>query len=337
MLKTHLAKFLKLVANDQLIPSLKTFSDTVLFYYLGRLACNHAVGNLFEIGAGGSTYPLLELSDDFQKKFILVDINKSVVESLLTQDILQHFAQANISIDHSDSSTLTAVDSELAYCHIDGSKNYHIALHDLELCTANLGKNGLICQDDYGNNKWSTVTDAVHAMIGQGQLQMLAVGDSSAWLTKPEYYNSWINALHADAEFNTLVPFLNLVDSSVQEKYPSYFFMQSLLTKRPDSVTADVFNYYDQLLDFNSDKYLKMPYAEQSTPGYQFRRKPNGFALETNWQELRGDSWPKYPPQTREEIDQLPEYIKNELVNLHHINDLYAQVASSISPRCIRT
>jgi hypothetical protein len=81
----------------------------------------------------------------------------------------------------------------LCYCHLDGSKDYKIALNDLQFSTDNLSVNGLICQDDYGNNKWPTVTDAVQDMISAGKLVMLVVGDSSAWLTRPEYYDHWMD------------------------------------------------------------------------------------------------------------------------------------------------
>ena len=335
MLNTHRAQFLKLVSERELIPSLKTFNDTVLFYYLGRLACEQSTGQLLEIGTGGSTYPLLELSSDFEREFTLIDYNQLVVDSITTKRAVKHFAKARTNVLIQDSVKLTTTDA-IAYAHIDGSKNYRIALHDLEFSTANLAPNGLICQDDYGNNKWATVTDAVYTMINNKQLQMLFVGDSSAWLTRPEYYEHWMSVLRTDTEFAALGPFLNIADSAVQEKYPGYFFMQSLMTPKPENISEEMFDYYDQLLSFNSEQYLQMPYAEQSAPAYHFRRVNNGFALSLNWHELRGDSWPKDPPQTREEIDQLPESVRNELINVHHITDLYAQVQHSLSPRCRR-
>jgi len=39
---------------------------------------------------------------------------------------------------------------------------------------------------------------------------------------------------------------------------------------------------------------------------------------------LQGPDWPKEPPQTFEDIVQLPQNVKNEIINLHKIelNDI---------------
>lgn len=337
MFKTHQAKFLKLVHNGSLKPALKTYNDTLLFYYLGSLAAAQTNGNLLEIGVGGSTYPMIELSEQYQKRFILIDRVQKSIDNILTDKIQQIFNQANIDVHCLDSLKLPETSiGNIGYCHIDGSKNYRITLGDLEFCANNLCVNGLICQDDYGNNKWPAVTDSVHTLINRGDLVMLFVGDSSAWLTKPEYYAHWMSLLKLDLEFNTLIPLLNIVDSSVQEKFPAYFFMQSLLTVIPDDITESAFDYYDQLLALSTQGYLQMPYMNQSTTGIHLRHKPAEYVLALNWSDIRGESWPVNPPVTKEEIDQLPNFVRDELVNLHQFADLYAQVPNSLSIRCVR-
>jgi len=188
-----------------------------------------------------------------------------------------------------------------------------------------MSKNGIICQDDYGNHKWPTVTDAVQSMIHSGELKMLIVGDSSAWLTSPEYYDYWINLLTRDTEFLSLSKLLNIVPSSLMNKTPVYFFMNS--SKNSTNVvdlTDHEIDYFNNLLAFNKH-YLKMPYPNLSKPGNKLRRRPGGsYVLTSIWSTIRGKSWPVDPPITKQQITELPQWIKDEIAETHHL-DLYFQ------------
>ena len=71
-LKTNNTRFLKLVAKNIICPALKTYADTVLFYYLGYLATSNTLGDIVEIGVGGSTHPLIELAETNGKIFFII-------------------------------------------------------------------------------------------------------------------------------------------------------------------------------------------------------------------------------------------------------------------------
>ena len=329
---THKAKFLKLVKEDCIIPSLKSYSDTLLFYYIGHMAATNNFGNLFEIGVGGSTYPLLELSLNFKRKFVIVD---SLKEQLDRHSSQEFFSESIIEKHYISSTNLDKTNiTDLLYCHVDGNKNYNITTNDLKFCIKHLVKNGIICQDDYGNNKWPTVTDAVKDLIQAGELVMLLVGDSSCWLTKPEYYDYWMTLFATDSEFIALKPFVNIRQSKQLNRLPNYLFLQSLIDGQYDYIAdSDTLNYYDSLLDLNSNGYLGMPYRTQSTLGINFRKKIIPL-LSLSWDTLRGDDWPE-APVTRNDIDQLPDWVKNELKTLHKIEDLYAET-TIISDYCVR-
>jgi hypothetical protein len=320
----HRAKFLGLVKDNAIIPSLKSFSDTLLFYYIGHMAMTRSQGDLFEIGVGGSTYPMLDLSSLHQRPFTVVDMDRTRLMDYTNKNLFPE----SVTQTHAVSS-LQLVNLELdnlCYCHLDGSKDYKIALNDLEYCTKNLSINGLICQDDYGNNKWPTVSDATQHMISTGQLVMLIVGDSSAWLTRPEYYDHWMEFFSTDKEFTHLAQFVNMQSSKNLHKLPNYFYMQSP-TPGFDLPVAedDVIDYYNQLLDFDHADYLQMPYRDQSMPGVQFRTT-RAYRLQVHWKDFAGDTWPQLPPVTRQDIDNLPDWIKSELSNLHQITDLYEKM-----------
>jgi hypothetical protein len=319
---THRAKFLQLVKQEKIIPSLKSYSDTLLFYYIGHLAVANNAGSLFEVGVGGSTYPLVELSEQHQRKFVVVDIDLSRLHEFAN---LKFFKKAVLEHHNFNSNKLPSTTiTDLLYCHIDsfGSKDYATTVGDLEFCTKHLVTNGVICQDDYGNNKCSTVTDAVQHMIHTGQLVMLLVGDSSCWLTKPKYYDHWMKQFATDAEFTTLAPFLNIRQSAQLHKYPNYLFMQAMM---PSESVKDhkTLNFYNSLLSFDHKNYLQMPYQSLSMIGSRFRKK-SCYVLCLEWDELRGTDWPEHAPATRDAIDQLPEWVKQELSNVHQITDLYA-------------
>ena len=319
------SKFIRLVNDQHIGASLKTYSDTLLFYYIGHLAAKQNNGDFLEIGVGGSTHPFKELSELHNRTFNIVDINEDLLSNYSN---LTHFPKAKIKTYCINSVELASIlttsgAGDLIYSHIDGSKNLDVTVSDLKYCLAAMSKNGIICQDDYGNHKWPTVTDAVQSMIYSGELKMLIVGDSSAWLTSPGYYDYWINLLTSDTEFLSLSKLLNIVPSSLMKKTPVYFFMNAL---RNSTNVVDLndheIDYFNNLLAFNKH-YLKMPYPEQSEPGSKLRRRP-GYLLTSIWSTIRGDSWPVDPPVTKQQIIELSPWIKDEIVKTHHL-DLYFQ------------
>lgn len=334
---TNTAKFLSLVHQKKIITAYKSYNDTLLFYYIGNLALSNGTGNLFEIGIGGSSYPLMELSSDHSRKFIAIDVDIGLLNNFVTsKDNI--FSKSIIESYHIDSNDLPnrpdIVTNNLSYCHIDGSKDYETTLNDLKYCIDHLANNGIICQDDYGNNKWPTITDAVQNLIYNGQLTMLVVGDSSCWLTKPEYYNYWMDIFSNDIEFQILSPFVNLTNSKNLNKNPNYFFMNALESKVEIVPDNEILDYYDSLLELIDDQYLRMPFEIQSLSGVNFRITQVPFISE-KWDVIKGINWPK-APENKNDIDNLSEEIKKELIDVFNFMDVYS-MTYIIEDKCKRT
>lgn len=328
MLITDKAKFLKLVIDNKVEISLKSYADTLLFYYLGYLVANNYKGNFLEIGIGGSTYALHELSEQFDRKFHVVDYDLPRLDEIGRSNFYPKSQAILHAVDSQLLSTQGINVGSLLYSHIDGDKNYEITMADLDFCLTHLAVNGLICQDDYGNNKHPTVTDAVQELIHQNKLKMLIVGDSSCWLTTPEYYDHWSLLLDNQKEFMLLKALLNLRSSEVAGKVPKYFFMHAGYIKNKhdlpnlDNFTDQDIEYFNNLLQLNSLNYLQMPYKKQSRIGEHFR-KIQRYNLTRIWPKIQGTNWPA-APISKQEIDYLPQWIKNELVEFHKL-DLYEQ------------
>jgi len=337
---TNNAQFLQLVKDNKIIPSLKSYSDTLLFYYIGFLALSSSDDDIIEIGVGGSTYVLYELSEKFNRTFQLVDISKENINTR-THDILYN----NIPINHwvMPSEKLHSHKSEFnkfAYCHIDGSKDYNITISDLMFCLNHLGDGGIICQDDYGNNKWPTITSAITELIYTEKVKPIIVGDSSIWITKPEYYEYWMNKIKQDNEMEWLGNFVNLVSSKNKNDKHEYYYINFLSCDKKIFENQNAINYFDQLLSYGTNKstnsdgegYLQMPYIKQSAPGYYIVPKgiKSYYYISSSdvWDNIKGDDWPSNPPRSLKEINELPNSVKQELKELHKINifelaDLY--------------
>ena len=319
-LKTKNAKFLTLVADNAIEPALKTYCDTVLFYYLGCLATSNTSGDIIEIGVGGSTYPLIELAEINDKIFFVVDSNVTNANNYTN---LKFWPKAKIEKYIIDSKHLNSshITNQLSYCHIDGDKNFENTISDIEFCLNNLSSNGLICQDDYGNHKWPTVTDAVKDLEFQGKIKLILVGDSSVWFTKPEYYEFWISMLDNDYEYSLLSTVCNISKSDKLGKTPSYFWMNSLVNfSRKDNYAQSELDYFEELVQLDTSKYLQMPYRKQSKFGIFLSRDVNKFYLTKIYMEIKGPDWPDYTPGTRQEIEQLPEWIKTEIKTMFKID-----------------
>lgn len=270
-------EFLNLAHEEKIFTPLKSFSDSLLFYFIGSLSLENQ-GELLEIGCGGSTYVMYELSSKFNRPLTICDLRDTFINAHLP-----YYRNANVSpiIDYSN--TLSQHDiSELVYAHVDGDKNYNTTLEDLEYCVAHLATNGIICQDDYGNNKWPSITQAVMKLVTEEKLKIVLVGDSSVWLTIPEYYDYWMNLLSSDREFNILASYVGLQEAEkILGCDPNYYFINTLnyapawvaqvyekyeLIKK--SCTADELELLENIHQYkDSEKYLKMPYYGQSSPG----------------------------------------------------------------------
>jgi len=269
MTVTDNAQFLSLVHKNKLIASLKSYCDTLLFYYCGHLAAIDNSGDFLEIGVGGSTYPMCELSQTHNRNFNIVDNDELRLSTFSKNPYYTSTKHMSFVIDSTQMAMQNNID-KLIYCHIDGNKNYKITKSDLEYCLSRLAVNGIICQDDYGNNKWPTVTDAVQDLVHLGKLQILVVGDSSVWLTSPVYYQYWIDKFNSDYEFKLLSKFINLRSSQELDRIPAYLFMQSIKSKElvHDQFSSKEIKYFKLLSKYNSASYLKMPYARQSQAGF---------------------------------------------------------------------
>ena len=266
-------RFLELAAADKIYTPLKSFTDSILFYYLGHLALKND-GILFEIGCGGSTYVLYELSENENRNFTFCDLNHSFKDTHLS-----YYKDADVKSIFDNSVNIRNYNLEsFAYSHVDGDKDYLVTKQDLEYCIDNIAVNGLICQDDYGNNKWPTITQAVTELVYEGKLKFVLIGDSSAWLTTPEYYDYWMSLLQNDREFYVLGLYLGIRNSSDSLNSPkNYYFINSLNFDTPywnkihniESLCNDT----ELTALYKIDKYkfanrfLKMPYVAQSVPG----------------------------------------------------------------------
>jgi hypothetical protein len=340
--KTDNAKFLQLVSDNVIEAALKTYSDTVLFYYLGHLAICNTPGDIVEIGVGGSTYPLIELAEIYNKIFVIIDVDKNRTDLYADS---AHWPNAKLEKILIDSKQLSShqTTSQFSYCHIDADKNFTNTISDIEFCLDRLTTNGLICQDDYGNHKWPTVTDAVKDLEFRGKIKLIFVGDSSVWFTKPEYYEYWMLLLEKDYEYSLLVALCNISNSKVLGKTPAYFFMNTLLNtcRKSDysEFELDYFNKMIQLypmasLDYYSRQtrfaYLKMPYLGQSRFGKFLDMVENlKYMLTDSYRKVKGIDWPEHVPTNKKEIQQLPDWIKSELKTVHKI-DIYEKVKKTI-------
>lgn len=270
---TSNSKFLELVTAEKLYPPLKSFSDSILFYYLGHLALQNK-GEILEIGGGGSTYVLYELSENHDTTFNLCDMHKKF--ATWHNDYYPN-AKVNPIIAYSDVLVNHQI-GPFAYAHIDGDKDYNVTSADLAYCLDNLAVNGLICQDDYGNNKWPTITQAICKAVAEGKAKVLLIGDSSIWITKPEYYSYWMNKLATDREFEVLAAYLGVHEAEKMLSYsPNYYFINSLqwvnVVKARYEEVKNTFTEQEistlREIDHHrhAPQYLKMPYTLQSTPG----------------------------------------------------------------------
>jgi hypothetical protein len=328
--KTDKTKFLKLVVETVIDPASKTYSDTVLFYYLGYLATYNTPGDIVEIGVGGSTYPLIELAETNNKIFFIIDFNKDRLDQYAD---LAHWPNAKLEKIQINSKKLNShqIINQFSYCHVDGNKDFITTMSDIEFCLDQLSTNGLICQDDYGNNKWPTVTDAVKNLEFCGKIKLIFVGDSSAWFTKPEYYEHWMSLLEKDYEYSLLTALCNITSSAKLSKTPAYFYMNSFANDcRKDDYSNVELDYFNNLvqLSFISSNYLQMPYPFQSkfgkflTPGPEPDNDTVTYCLTDFYNNIKGIDWPEHTPTTEEEIKRLPDWIKSELENVHKI-DIY--------------
>lgn len=320
------AKFLNLVSAKKIRAALKSYTDTILFYYLGYLSVTNASGTISEIGVGGSTYILTELSELTNKDFLIIDNNGDRANFFSDTT---HWPKANVKVIVNESVAVVGNTdiSEFAYCHIDGDKNFKITTSDIEFYLKHLSVNGLICQDDYGNHKWPTVTDAVKQLEHANKLKIVVVGDSSVWFTRPEYYDYWMEILKTDYEFSLLKPLCNIVSSTLLDRTPEYYFMQALFNHSVvEDYSVEEIKYFDDILKYSQEDsgYLTMPYSLQSAIGCELGSNPEYF-IPTVYNAIRGDLWPDTVPTTKEEISSLPDWVKEEIRSTYNI-DIFKRV-----------
>lgn len=247
-------------------PCLKSYADTLWFYYLGYLSTIHSTGEILEIGVGGSTVPLRELAKNTNKKFYTIDIDPVRTEHYCKVTNLGDTQKIICASQEVDPNSLPL----LCYAHIDGDKN--ITKPDLELMLANLSPMGIICQDDYGNNKHPMVTISVHRMIEEGKLVLLFVGDSSCWLVRKEDHYRWMDIFNNDFEFLLLSMLLNVRVCDLNripiECYPYVWMTAFAPTPRFSEEKKHSYRkYFEFLLSKQGPRYLKMPYTGQSEVG----------------------------------------------------------------------
>jgi len=320
------SKFLKLSAQEEIRCCMKSYCDTILFYYLGHLALSLGNGELSEIGVGGSTFTLTELSELSNRTFFVFDKKSDRLRWYTDTTRWSYWPKSNLKLCEIDSKDLDHRNfPKFSYCHVDGSKDFNITLSDLRFYLNNLSENGLICQDDYGNNKWPTIVDVIKTLENNNEIKIIMVGDSSIWITKPEYYKFWIDTLDADPEFFLLTALCNITSSEMLGQTAKYFFLQSCFNKHMlSNFSESEQEYFSKVKSMNSPHYLQMPYATQSTLGLALEQNVSFYQLSDIYESIKTDDWPSIIPVTKEDIDQLPNWIKTELIKMHGI-DPYKQ------------
>ena len=268
-------RFFEFAKSGLRVP-LKSFNDSLLFYYLGHLAGSQK-GELFEIGGGGSSYLMCELSENCNKRYTLCDTSEWFHNLTST-----YYTTTNYNFINDTSENLSKYNlPNFSYCHIDGNKDFNITYNDLIYCIDHLEENGLICQDDYGNNKWPTITQAVFKALEENKIKTILIGDSSAWFTKPEYYDYWINKLSTDREFYVLGNYIGVQGSDHLSYFPKYFFLNTLTGNTngfwryaqasgkydKSKYSQEELDYLQKLHKHSRKGFLMMPYFGQSTAG----------------------------------------------------------------------
>ena len=329
------AIFLELVRDRKIQPSLKTYADSLLFYFLGHCSISKSNYDMLEIGVGGSTYVLRDLSHVTGNKLHLVDCDSHEIERTTSGDFFQ---QEKVVKHVIDSANLKhAKLDNIGYIHIDGSKDFELCNNDIEMSIKLLQPGGLICQDDYGNNKHPAVTIATNYFVNQKKLKFVIIGDSSAWLCKPEDYDHWIEILKNHKESILLSQFVNL--NSAEEsvgvpKSEDYFYLRDGVT----NVVLDLYNqekndlfYLLKLFTCNNINYLQMPYKQQSKVGNRIvnlkgklEDEYHTYYIKTRWDIIRGPDWPNELLSLKD-LHSLESWIKEEIENVHNI-DLYKVV-----------
>ena len=240
--------------------SLKTFADTLFFYYLARRATQLARGDLIEIGVGGSTHVLQDVAQDHGTLTLIDNNTGNNIDQILARWPEQ---RQDTRVIPQDSETVRPEQlGTYCFAHIDGGKQYEVTRADMELMLATISEGGIICQDDYGNNKHPEVTRSVHEFVSSGQLRLLMVGDSSAYLVRPADHDKWRKALDSCAEFSVLRWMV-----SVHEAPGGYYYQNSMDLHATDVDLDEWRGYIKRVTIFkvqHGTHYLKMPYPDQS-------------------------------------------------------------------------
>jgi len=313
--------------QGQIRSCLKSYCDTLLFFYLALLSTRQP-GNLLEVGIGGSSFALAEVSTMSNRALHLVDTDRDGLHQVTGCSLFDKHLVKTWCMSSQDLGSKIDDICDLIYCHVDGSKNYHTAKSDLEFCLEHLAPGGLICQDDYGNNKWPTINAVVQELVQQHRAKIVLVGDSSVWITRPDFYSHWMQLIKTDAEMMLLAHFVGMCSAKAVLSVPEdYYFLNAMTTDHVYFDDKDTVMYFDRLLDQYHDGYLTMPYHDQSAPGYFAteigQRPPYMLCDQTLWDNLRGQDWPTLAPRSRQHIDDLADTIKHEITQQHQI-DLYA-------------
>jgi hypothetical protein len=255
-----------LVSKKDILPSLKTYADTLLFYYLGELSLKNSQGSLLEIGVGGSTYVLSELANSNNRDFYIIDFDPERLHYYTFEKVFFPTVKTHkLCIDSNEIRNSNI--NNLSYIHLDGDKDYSSVMNDLTFAIENLVPMGIICQDDYGNNKWPTITIGV--LNSLDKLSILFIGDSSIWLVRKEDHQLWLSILKNDDEFNVLAKYLNISNSTKSLNHNTeYLFMNFFKNNYSniDRISKEQYRYYKKIHN-NRKGYLQMPYKIQSEIG----------------------------------------------------------------------
>lgn len=310
--------------------SLKSYADTLLFYFLG-VHCAHS--NILEIGLGGSSYLLRDIAAQCQKQLWLVDNELEAIENygsksdLFTNELLKTIYQ-----DSQDFARELASDQKFSYIHLDGGKEFYQVHNDLELAINHLDNYGIICQDDFGNNKWPTVTNCVYQLMQEHELEFLIIGDSSCWLVKKADKPLWIQYLSQLEEFNLLQELLSIASSKILQDNANYFFLSTncfrLGTLHYQGDQSSRLAYFSKLLKNNDRKYLKMPYENQSQIGINIITQEPYYKLKDIWEQISDSSWGP-APQSQCDINNLPDRVIEEIRTVHMIDPYEIVLAKS--------
>lgn len=162
-------------------------------------------GDCLELGVqhGGSAF-LSTLSCSNNEKQYLVDLKKTELFEQKFNSLPKIYAERVLFIEKSTTSDDVGFlrQKKYRFIHIDAGHTYNSVCTDVENFGDLLGRNGVVCCDDFFTNRWPDVTTAVLDTYPKLELRPLALVNRKLYLTRAmdfEYYYKLLEATSSAA------------------------------------------------------------------------------------------------------------------------------------------